>query len=182
MSSSENIIFYGVLNQSSINLTDWFIDGDFISLDLINASGEFECEAFLNVKVAGQERVIDLVSGNTRNWLDTERLFPIPIEFRDSGVQMRLAIISSNNVFVKISVFVTRGVCDETKDLVRTNLTVSTYNAVNINRTQAALSAITIGIAAALPTGGASLLELPVTVLPLLTPVPLPQGVPSLGG
>jgi hypothetical protein len=190
--SNRIVIFNGMSNNLE-TLTDWFIEGDYFFMEAFDiGDGELEINAFLNIEVEGVTRVIPilrLVDGVITNVIDTELLFAIPSQFRES-YRKRLALLVGEEIRIKITLIKEDTACDRTEDVTRrleayalANLLLTGYNSQLNLQTNAALAVFSIGIGAALPTGGLSLAALPGAILPILNPVPiplLPAGLPPI--
>lgn len=164
----ESVIFNGSLPFGE-SVTSWFTDGDFIQLEKTSSDGEFEIEAFLNVETSpGVIRVYPLES----NLLDTEKLFIIPAML-NRNLRKRLILLNTIEVTIRITVLTFLNTCELLRPDLEELKLYGRYSSLSITQTNLALNAFALGIAGALPTGGASLIALPTVIAPILTPIPL---------
>lgn len=101
MTEQIKVIIDKVVQTNQENFSDWFVEGDLLTLEAPDVSGEIEIDAFLNVEINNQIKVIDVGD----NLLDTERLFYIPVEFRDSSFRKRFVFLPSENLRIIGKVF-----------------------------------------------------------------------------
>ena len=186
------VIFNGNTDPSQETITDWFYEGDFFYMEAFNiGGGEIEIDAFINVEVTPGiiraipiERYSDSIQTNI---IDTEILFTVPVQFREVDVKKRIVLLAGEAVSIKITVVTLVTACDRVEDIStrietisRANFLASGFNAQLQLQQNAALASFALALGAAVPSAGASLVALPGVVLPILTPIPIPNLLPGL--
>lgn len=103
-------IYSNNLNPAQPNLTQRFIDavGFFIDVPLINNELEIDCFLQVYFNLGGRELVRVLPLGKIEeqaillNKTDTETIFTIPQELVNSGHEMALLFLASDNTFLEV--------------------------------------------------------------------------------
>jgi len=105
-------VFSDNLNPATGNLTERFQNATAFYIDAPLLDAEMEIDVFLQVyfPAASKERLRNLALGKlkdgqiTLNETDTETVVPIPNEFVDSGLEMALFFLPSDEIFLEVYV------------------------------------------------------------------------------
>lgn len=87
-------IFAGVTTRSAATISEIFRDATFLYLVAPEGGYEIEIDAFLQIYLTPTEQRLIRLENN--NVLNTEATALIPLEYRNSGYDMRLALYASS--------------------------------------------------------------------------------------
>ena len=106
------IVYSTNLNPAQPNITERFVNavGFFINAPLLNAELEIDCFLQVYLPLVFEEQVRNYPLGKITeqaillNLTDTESLVSIPSEFLDTGLEMSLLFLASDNTYLEVYV------------------------------------------------------------------------------